>query len=162
MAKRKFKVSAELKNIIGRDLITDDFVAIFELVKNSFDARATRVDLVFNLDEKNVPCLYVIDNGKGMSVSDIEHKWLFLAYSAKKEGEEDPRLPNAKNHYAGNKGVGRFSCDRLGRMLTIETRSTKDGTVNVLDVAWGAFENRAKTEFQDVEVDLTDRLSPRP
>ena len=83
MAKRKFKVSAELKNIIGRDLITDDFVAIFELVKNSFDAHATRVDLVFNLDEKSTPCLYVIDNGKGMSVSDIEHKWLFLAYSAK-------------------------------------------------------------------------------
>lgn len=157
MAKRKFKVSAELKNIIGRDLITDDFVAIFELVKNSFDAHATRVDLVFNFDEKSVPCLYVIDNGKGMSVSDIEHKWLFLAYSAKKEGEEDPRLPNVKNHYAGNKGVGRFSCDRLGRMLTIETRSTKDGPVNVLDVAWGAFENRAKTEFQDVEVDLTHR-----
>ncbi len=157
MAKRKFKVSAELKNVIGRDLITDDFVAIFELVKNSFDAHATRVDLVFNLDEKSIPCLYVIDNGKGMSVSDIEHKWLFLAYSAKKEGEEDPRLPNAKNHYAGNKGVGRFSCDRLGRMLTIETRSTKDGPVNVLDVAWGAFENRAKTEFQDVEVDLTSR-----
>lgn len=157
MAKRKFKVSAELKNIIGRDLITDDFVAIFELVKNSFDAHATRVDLVFNLDEKSIPCLYVIDNGKGMSVSDIEHKWLFLAYSAKKEGEEDPRLPNAKNHYAGNKGVGRFSCDRLGRVLTIETRSTKDGSVNVLDVAWGAFENRAKTEFQDVEVDLTSR-----
>ena len=157
MAKRKFKVSAELKNIIGRDLITDDFVAIFELVKNSFDAHATRVDLVFNLDEKSNPCLYVIDNGKGMSVSDIDHKWLFLAYSAKKEGEEDPRLPNAKNHYAGNKGVGRFSCDRLGRVLTIETRSTKDGPVNVLDVAWGAFENRAKTEFQDVEVDLTSR-----
>ena len=44
MAKRKFRVSAELKNIIGRDLITDDFVAIFELVKNSFDARAPRVD----------------------------------------------------------------------------------------------------------------------
>lgn len=157
MAKRSFKVSAELKNIIGRDLITDDFVAIFELVKNSFDAHATRVDLVFNLAENESRCLYVIDNGKGMSVSDIENKWLFLAYSAKKEGEEDPRLPNVTHHYAGNKGVGRFSCDRLGRLLTIETRNTNDGVVNVLTVEWGAFENHSKKEFQTVEVDLTSQ-----
>ena len=32
-----FKVSSSLKSVIGRDLITNDFVAIFELVKNSFD-----------------------------------------------------------------------------------------------------------------------------
>ncbi|MCG7878172.1 MAG: ATP-binding protein, partial [Candidatus Thiodiazotropha endolucinida] len=72
-----FKVSSYLKTIIGRDLITDDLVAVFELVKNAFDARATRVDLVF-LEEK----IYVIDNGKGMTLGDITNKWLFVAYSA--------------------------------------------------------------------------------
>ena len=35
-----FRVSSGLKRIIGRDLITNEFVAIFELVKNSFDAGA--------------------------------------------------------------------------------------------------------------------------
>jgi hypothetical protein len=35
-----FRISSALKRIIGRDLITDEFVAIFELVKNAFDARA--------------------------------------------------------------------------------------------------------------------------
>jgi hypothetical protein len=34
----QFKISAALKNIIGRDLINDDFIAVFELVKNSYDA----------------------------------------------------------------------------------------------------------------------------
>ncbi|MFT7012046.1 MAG: hypothetical protein ACJAWR_002070, partial [Flavobacteriales bacterium] len=29
----QFKISSALKNIIGRDLITDDFIAVFELVK---------------------------------------------------------------------------------------------------------------------------------
>jgi len=30
-----FKISAALKDLIGRELITDEFVAVFELVKNS-------------------------------------------------------------------------------------------------------------------------------
>ena len=42
-----FIISSNLKNIIGRDLITDDFVAVFELVKNSFDAYAKNVVISF-------------------------------------------------------------------------------------------------------------------
>ena len=45
MEELKFKVSAELKNILGRDLITSDNIAILELVKNSYDAHATKVDI---------------------------------------------------------------------------------------------------------------------
>ena len=30
-----FKVSSELKSILGRDLIVNDYIAILELVKNS-------------------------------------------------------------------------------------------------------------------------------
>lgn len=33
-----FKISTGLKNLIGRELITNEFIAIFELVKNSYDA----------------------------------------------------------------------------------------------------------------------------
>ena len=42
-----FRVSAGLKNIIGRDLISDKYIAIFELVKNSYDAGAYKVDISF-------------------------------------------------------------------------------------------------------------------
>jgi hypothetical protein len=41
VARLHFDVSTGLKRVIGRDLITDDEVAIFELVKNSFDAGAS-------------------------------------------------------------------------------------------------------------------------
>ncbi len=46
-----FRISSHLKDIIGRDLVTNEFVAIFELVKNSIDAGATRVDIEFDPDE---------------------------------------------------------------------------------------------------------------
>ena len=79
-----FKISTGLKRIIGRDLITNNLVAVFELVKNAFDADASMVSLVFEEDR-----LFIIDNGKGMSYEDIINKWLFVAYSAKSDGTED-------------------------------------------------------------------------
>ena len=47
MEKVQFKISSALKNLIGKELITDEFVAVFELVKNSFDANAKNVKIIF-------------------------------------------------------------------------------------------------------------------
>ena len=54
-----FRVSAGLKNIIGRDLISDKYIAIFELVKNSYDAGAYKVDISFDssLSSTGEPCI---------------------------------------------------------------------------------------------------------
>ncbi|WP_165383825.1 ATP-binding protein [Pseudoalteromonas sp. CO342X] len=152
----KFKISSGLKDIIGKELIVDDFVAIFELVKNSFDAYADRVDLYFDEDK-----IYLIDNGKGMSKSDIENKWLFVAYSAKSDKTEDKALSNdyrknlraTRQSYAGNKGVGRFSCDRLGANLTIQSKSSSETEVNLVTIDWGEFEVDQNMQFQDVLIE---------
>lgn len=145
-----FKISSALKRVIGRDLITDEFVAIFELVKNGFDARADRVDLIF--EDGN---LYIIDNGKGMSIEDITEKWLFVAYSAKRDGTEDSDYRDrigSDRSYAGSKGVGRFSCDRLGERLRMQTRRAAEAGVEVVNVDWERFEQNAKEEFAKVPV----------
>jgi hypothetical protein len=62
----QFRVSAELKNILGRDLITSPDIAILELVKNSYDAHASKVEITFDEDY-----LAIADNGKGMSKDDL-------------------------------------------------------------------------------------------
>ena len=154
MSKEYFRISSELKNVIGQDLITDDFVAIFELVKNSFDAKASKVSVIFNLDDKN-PSIHIVDDGKGMSIKDIRDKWLFLAYSAKKEGTED-EIGVRNRHYAGNKGVGRFSCDRLGQLLHLEAK-TRSSVISVLDIDWRDFEHQAKNDFIKVAVNLEEK-----
>lgn len=153
-----FRISSELKNVIGRDLITDDFVAIFELVKNSFDAHATDVKIFFDFSNKQ-DAIYIIDNGKGMSETDIQKKWLFVAYSAKQDGSED--AGGSVSHYAGNKGVGRFSCDRLGRNLHLETRNNESDLINVINVDWGNFEGNSKKEFGSIPIllDKQDKFS---
>ena len=47
--------------------------------------------------------------------------------------------------YAGNKGVGRFSCDRLGSMLTLFTKSISGDYIK-LKINWQDFENRRQNE----------------
>ncbi|MBL1277024.1 MAG: ATP-binding protein [Ectothiorhodospiraceae bacterium] len=155
MVKRKkyFKVSSALKNIIGKDLITDDFVAIFELVKNSFDANAKRVDVSFNNVVSGSGSVIIKDNGKGMDLTDIEEKWLFVAYSAKKEGTENYRdTIKSKRIHAGAKGIGRFSCDRLGRNLTIYSKRKAKDNFSKLTINWGNFEENMHEKFEKIPV----------
>lgn len=149
-----FKVSSGLKDLIGGQLITDKFAAVFELVKNSFDAGATDVIVKFENVYQGKSTIAIIDNGKGMDHSDIVNKWLFVAYSAKKDGSEDYRSNLKVNkNYAGAKGVGRFSCDRLGRFLNLY--SIKKGTEQIehIKVDWREFEINQKIEFGAVPIE---------
>lgn len=154
----QFKISSALKDIIGRDLINDDFIAIFELVKNSYDAYATKVKISFNDIYSSNPKIIIEDNGKGMNYDDLENKWLFVAYSAKKDGTENKDLNfrdkiQVQRAFAGAKGIGRFSCDRLGKTLYIETTKDEDNRkTESLYVDWGNFETDLKEEFVNVNV----------
>lgn len=156
----QFRVSAELKNILGRDLITSPDVAILELVKNSYDAHATKVEITFDDDY-----LCIADNGKGMSLDDLINKWLFVAYSAKSDGTEDQsyRSKIKQRHYAGAKGIGRMSCDRLARYLTLTTRS-EGAKTEVLKIDWNIFEIDKQKEFDSIGIphDTLDSIPSFP
>ncbi|KZK96430.1 DNA mismatch repair protein MutL [Pseudovibrio sp. Ad5] len=160
-----FKTSAGVKDIVGRDLITNDFVAVFELVKNSFDALASRVDVVIE-DE----VIYIVDNGKGMTRDELLGKWLFLGYSAKQDGQEAKAIRNLdsipedfrsridknRSAFAGNKGIGRFSCDRLGCHLELFTKSasTDNNELLLLSVDWRDFEDKLSRRIENVPLNL--------
>lgn len=154
----QFKISSALKNIIGSDLISDDFIAVFELVKNSYDAHATKVEITFeNIYTKNAKII-IKDNGKGMNYDDLINKWLFVAYSAKKDGTEEDSYDyrdkiKIKRAYAGAKGIGRFSCDRLGGQLYLETiKDEQNSKVETLLTEWDKFEGNLKEEFVNISV----------
>ena len=59
-----FKVSSGLKNLIGSELITDNYIAVFELVKNAFDARAKKVTVRFENIYAEGTKIIIIDDGK--------------------------------------------------------------------------------------------------
>lgn len=154
--KLHFKVSAGLKNIIGKELINDKFIAIFELVKNSYDAGAKKVIIKFENIYSDNSTISIVDDGKGMSKQEIINKWLFVAYSEKKNSSYRDNIKFRRN-YAGAKGVGRFSCDRLGETVDLFSKTEKDNVVNAVKINWNEFEASDTEEFQNIEV-LYDEL----
>jgi signal transduction histidine kinase len=135
-----FSAHAEIKNVIGQDLINDDNIAVIELVKNSLDANAQKINVAFHaIDDSSTNAsattILLSDNGVGMSRKDVVEKWLNIAYSEKRTTK------SAGRWLAGNKGVGRFACDRLGRLLDLYSR--KEGSrILHLRVDWTQFENQ--------------------
>lgn len=141
-----FRVNAELKDVVGRDLINDDNIAVIELVKNSYDAGSPSCSITFIDEEQSdltASSIIIQDFGHGMSKDDIENKWLNIAYSEKKNSPS-----REKRKLAGNKGVGRFSCDRLGQRLKLFSRKKNSPSYAVLDIDWRHFEGKGK----DVEI----------
>jgi signal transduction histidine kinase len=159
-----FKTNVQLKSIIGKDLINNDNIAVLELVKNSYDAGSPEVSVEFkNLkknDDTQHPDAYsdksskvlISDSGIGMDEEDISDKWLNIAYSEKKQKKErDGRT------MAGAKGVGRFSCDRLGRFLDMYTRKRGKPLYRV-SIDWKDFEidNEIELKIQDIPVSVEE------
>lgn len=161
----EFRVSSALKDLIGKELITDDHTAIFELVKNSYDADASIVRVIFKNVHSHNSRIIVIDDGVGMSKDDIENKWLFVGFSEKREDYllENNLTKKSERIFAGSKGIGRFSCDRLGKLLTIFTKTKTEENLNELIVFWNRFEMDQTKEFQNIEIEYNsvhDTLYP--
>lgn len=154
MTKLTFDVMSGLKRVLGRELITNDEVAVFELVKNSFDAAATRVVLYFGEDS-----IIIADNGSGMSFADITEKWLSVAYSAKRNPELDRgfrEMAASRGAFAGSKGIGRFSSDRLGSLVVLQTRPRQEAVVHRLVTNWSRFDQDDRERFEHVPLEYQE------
>ena len=157
MAAVQFRISSFLKDLIGRELITDEFVAVFELVKNSFDANAKTVKVIFEhqYDPENAKII-IWDDGYGMNINDLNNKWLFVAHSDKRDGSEGKDYRDKIQHkriFAGAKAVGRFSCDRLGTYLNLITlKNEPNAKIESLNIDWTSFEQDSNKEFIDIKV----------
>src|SRR5437899_1390107 len=79
------RARSHLLKLLGDELIGDDRLAVFELVKNSYDADATEVRVLLNLGSVKEQSIVVEDSGVGMSLQDITGKWLELATDSKRK-----------------------------------------------------------------------------
>ena len=144
-----FVANAGVKDIVGRGLIHNDNVALIELVKNAKDAGSSsvRIEFVTEDEEDSFTEIRISDTGTGMNEFEIISKWLNIAYSYKKGHYEKG------NSFAGSKGVGRFSCDRLGSLLNLYTK-TEGGDFIKLPIDWTKFENRGvEDEISSVKLE---------
>lgn len=152
--KWKFDVSAF--RLIGRDLITDRVTALFELVKNCYDANARNVNVTFhNVGIANDDDSYIEikDNGYGMTFEDIRDKWMVIGTSSKRKNIYSPEPFHRR--CVGEKGIGRFAVDKLGDKVRIVTKKEGESEWLAVDIDWTKYEMLSAQEtnnyFTDVE-----------
>jgi signal transduction histidine kinase len=131
-----FRLHPRVFDSLGSDLVTSDYVAITEIVKNAYDAFADRVDISFYADDDG-PYLEIQDNGHGMTRRTIEDVWVVVATPYRKS---TPIVRKGKKtrRVSGEKGLGRLSVARLGDHLEMFTQ-TKSRSCLKIEVAWSDF-----------------------
>lgn len=147
----RFKFDVSAYRLLGRELITDRITALFELVKNCYDANAEVVTIDFvNINPLTVDSKIIIsDNGVGMTFEDIRDKWMVIGTSSKRRNSKSPAPYNRK--VAGKKGVGRFAVDKLGDKLLLKTKKKNANCVICLETDWSFY---AREEHQQLELDF--------
>jgi len=135
-----FRPKARLLLLLGDQLIRDASLAVFELVKNAYDADATHCTVRIDHPTDARRCRVIVeDDGIGMSLKTIENVWLVPGTLNKlSQREAKHRTPRYHRLPLGEKGVGRFAAHKLGRMITMVTRSTGEDEV-VVEVNWDHF-----------------------
>ena len=106
-----FTVDSELLRELGERLVGRQYIALAELVKNSFDADATRVEIRINDDS-----IEVSDDGHGMTADDFASRWMRVGSTHKVHERTSPVL---KRRLTGSKGVGRLAVQFLASELEL-------------------------------------------
>ena len=132
----RFSVDAGLINRLGKELVGKGETAISELIKNAYDADATKVDLVFKNALKPGGTLIIEDDGVGMSYEELINGFMRISSSDK---IHNPVSNKYKRRKAGRKGIGRFSTQRLGRELTIITQTENVDLAIRAFIKWDEF-----------------------
>ena len=149
--KLQIRPYARLLTMLGDQLIKNERIALVELIKNSYDADADWVRVSFENFDENMfanehSAIVIEDNGSGMTPEDIRESWMNPAtprrYIRKQTG--DSKTLVKKRVIQGDKGIGRFAVLKLGKDISITTRSEGSD-----------FESVIHYDFRDFDDDFT-------
>jgi Histidine kinase-, DNA gyrase B-, and HSP90-like ATPase. len=152
--KASFKPRARLLKLLGDQLIGTPQLAVFELVKNSYDADAEKVEIVIsNPEDKDNATIEITDfGGEGMTLDTITDVWLEPgADHREKQKSSGKRSKKHKRLPLGEKGVGRFAVHKLGQKITLITKAKSSPELR-LDIDWGALDSHKYIDEAEIEI----------
>ncbi|EMQ2878480.1 ATP-binding protein, partial [Vibrio navarrensis] len=129
----RFSVDGNLVKRLGEQLVAKKTTALAELIKNAYDADATKVDVIFDNTEQPGGTVTILDNGNGMTKEALLKGFMKISTTDK---EDDPLSPIYERARAGRKGIGRFSAQKIGNSLRIVTRTSSSDPFLILDIHW--------------------------
>lgn len=154
---KPFRANVHLLKLLGDELIGDDRLAVFELVKNAYDADATKVDVTLNIDCSNPNIIIWDHDGSGMDQDDILNKWMEIGTDSKRS-KNRVRTPKLNRLPLGEKGVGRLAVHKLGNHLTINTKALNSPEYRIV-IDWPSLIGEAEY-IEDTRVSIAPLSDP--
>ncbi|GHV15657.1 hypothetical protein FACS1894169_07740 [Bacteroidia bacterium] len=132
----RFSVDAGVIDRLGSELVARQETAVSELVKNAYDADATKINIKFENSDNIGGTLYIEDNGTGMTREQLINGFMRISSTSK---IHNPLSDIYKRKRAGQKGIGRFAVQRLGEKLTIITQTKESKNALVVSIDWNDY-----------------------
>ena len=154
-----FKPHARLLLQLGDQLIRNESIALLELVKNSYDADATNVNIKMeNIDNCEKGIIIVEDNGTGMDMEILQNVWMEPGSDYKEKLYSDRKIKSRYNRVPlGEKGIGRFAVHKLGNEIELISKKKNSNEI-YLQIDWKSFKD-AKY-LKDVPISINERIKP--
>jgi signal transduction histidine kinase len=150
-----FRPRARMLQLLGDELIGSPRLAVFELVKNSYDADASSVAVCLDFRAGRPATIQVLDDGCGMSAEVITNIWLVPGNDHRqRQRAELKRTPIYGRLPLGEKGLGRFAVHKLGERITMVTRAAGEREC-VVEIDWR--ELIAKPYLDEAKVAIIER-----
>lgn len=149
-----FDVDAYTARLIGRENVSKLEGAVFEIIKNAYDADASVFCLYYSNAENRI---YILDNGCGMKEEILRAHWMTIGNSSKKKSY----LTKNGRIQTGAKGIGRFALDRISDQCDMLTISDEGGLEWIVD--WRDFDgskriSEVKAKVYDTDIHLLEHV----
>ncbi|MDP3013845.1 MAG: ATP-binding protein, partial [Candidatus Subteraquimicrobiales bacterium] len=150
--KQAFTPKARLIQILGEHLIKDATVGLLELVKNSYDADATKVEILMSGLNTPTGKIVISDNGCGMDLETFLNKWMNPASGHKQQQKDRQERTGLGRLPLGEKGVGRFAAQQIGNYFKMISKMLNGVEELHVDINWSAFEDHSK-DLSEVKIE---------
>ncbi|WP_346075568.1 BbrUII/HgiDII family restriction enzyme [Gordonia cholesterolivorans] len=152
MGKFKMRVDFSVLDSLGINLYSNAAAVLSELVANAYDADATRVDI--NWDQGDKDAVIVRDDGCGMSVDEMNERFLTVGYRKRDPKNEGDTSPRWGRPFMGRKGIGKLSVFSIANVVTVY--STKNGQTNAFSIDVDVLRETMEVGGDYEPVDVTD------
>ena len=112
-------INLNVLNHLGINLYSNVPAVLSEVVANSWDADATEVNIQIERDK-----ITITDNGDGMTLKDINDKYLMVGYERRKSKED--AITAKGRSVMGRKGIGKLSLFSIANIIKVETVKGKE------------------------------------
>lgn len=115
----EFKFSYLALKLLGKNLYSNAWAALSELVANGLDANANNVYLYIDMRNKRKSTIEVFDDGDGMSFEELRDNYVHIGRNRRLDQENSDSV-------MGRKGIGKLAALYLSRHYYVATKKESE------------------------------------